>query len=263
MNEILAQILSELRSGWRYRWHALVVAWIVCLIGWAVVFMLPDEYESEAIFFVGKTRLDEVMNANTNDSSLVAKVRQQMLLTPVLLKVARETDLDLRATNDEQKEELIRSLAENIQIVPLRSGRTRPGNETIFRISYRDVDRNMSLRVVDTILDTFRDDVVSGRATGSDDALEFLESGIADYGAQLSEQEQLLADFKRENVGLLPGEGRGYFETLQSAQEASRQIRAELSVLMERRMALSRQLKGERPVMSDGETSVSGRRPAK
>ena len=220
--------------------------------------MLPDEYESEAIFFVGKTRLDEVMNANTNDASLVAKVRQQMLLTPVLRKVARETDLDLRATTDEQKEGLIRGLAEKIQIEALRSGRTRPGTETIFRISYRDVDRDMSLRVVDAILDTFRDDVVSGRATGSDDALEFLESGIADYGAQLSEQEQLLADFKRQNVGLLPGEGRGYFETLQSAQEASRQIRAELSVLMDRRTALSRQLKGERPVMSDGENGVSG-----
>ena len=220
--------------------------------------MLPDEYESEATFFVGKTRLDEVMNANANESSLVAKVRRQMLLTPVLLKVARETDLDLRATSDEEKEGLIRSLAENIQIIPLQSGRERPGNETIFRISYRDVDRNMSLRVVDTILDTFRDDVVSGRATGSDDALEFLESGIADYGTQLSEQEQLLADFKRKNVGLLPGAGGGYFATLQSAQEASRQIRAELSVLMERRTALMGQLKGERPVMSDGATSVSG-----
>jgi hypothetical protein len=36
--------LEQIRGIWRFRWAAMLVAWIVCLIGWLVVLALPDTY---------------------------------------------------------------------------------------------------------------------------------------------------------------------------------------------------------------------------
>ena len=48
MNEIIEQLLGYLRGIWRNRWYAMVCAWLVCLLGWTVVFILPDQYEVSA-----------------------------------------------------------------------------------------------------------------------------------------------------------------------------------------------------------------------
>jgi uncharacterized protein involved in exopolysaccharide biosynthesis len=37
---------------WNRRWLALAVAWAVCLLGWLVVAMIPNTYESRARIFV-------------------------------------------------------------------------------------------------------------------------------------------------------------------------------------------------------------------
>ncbi len=49
MNDQLAQIYSYLHGIWQYRWSALVVSWIVALLGWAVVYVLPNTYTSTAV----------------------------------------------------------------------------------------------------------------------------------------------------------------------------------------------------------------------
>ena len=47
-NDLTAQIFAVLRGSWRYRWHALGVAWLICLLGWSVVWLMPNTYESRA-----------------------------------------------------------------------------------------------------------------------------------------------------------------------------------------------------------------------
>ena len=43
---------------WNRRWLALGVAWAVCLLGWLVVALIPNSYESETRIFV---QLDDVL----------------------------------------------------------------------------------------------------------------------------------------------------------------------------------------------------------
>ena len=87
MQENIRRILSELRSAWRFRWQAVAIVWIVALLGWLIVFVLPDQYEAEARFFVDTTtRLDEVISGITvkaDESSQIALVRQAMLSRPL------------------------------------------------------------------------------------------------------------------------------------------------------------------------------------
>ena len=44
MQEILIQIYSYLRGIWKRRWPMLMMAWFICLVGWAFVLKMPDQY---------------------------------------------------------------------------------------------------------------------------------------------------------------------------------------------------------------------------
>jgi polysaccharide chain length determinant protein (PEP-CTERM system associated) len=260
MHDILEQILTEIRGAWRFRWAAMAIAWVICIIGWPAVFMLPDQFEAEARFYVDTTtRLDEVMGGviiDADEFSQIELVRQAMLSGPVLSAVARETDLDLRARTPQEKQGLIESLQSKIKIRSTTIQRGR--DEGIYSITYRDLHQAKSLEVVAQLLDTFREDVISGRAEGSDETVNFLEREIGQYGADLRAQEQALAEFKRQNVGLLPGESGGYFERLQRLMSEARSLEAEMSVLVNRRDALSGQLRGENPSMPGEDGSGTG-----
>ena len=52
MHEIVRQLLSYLRGMWQYRWYGVAVGWLVCVVGWAVVVMLPNQYEASARVYV-------------------------------------------------------------------------------------------------------------------------------------------------------------------------------------------------------------------
>ncbi len=257
MDVVVQKLLAEFRGAWRFRWQALIVAWVVCILGWLVVFVLPDQYEADARFYVDTTtRLDEVIDGiviEADEGSQITLVRQAMLSRPSLERVARETDLDLGAYTPEDKEQLIDSLSKSIEISSTNSQeRGRRETDGIYKISFRHADRQKSFAVVDAMLDTFREDVVSGRAQGSEETINFLQKEIADYGTQLELKETDLAEFKRDKVGLLPGQGKGYFELLQEKLTSARVLEAEHSVLIGRRTALIEQVRGERPMLEDG-----------
>ena len=262
MQAVVEQALTEIRGAWRFRWKAVMVAWVLALIGLTVVFLMPDQFEADAKFYVdATTRIDEALEGvliDAEENSQIALVREMMLSGPVLEQVARETDLDLRANTLEEKEALITQLARRIEI---RSDSTdarargRNQDDGVFEISFRDTEQQKALAIVDTLLDTFREDVVRGRTQGSEETVEFLQKEIARYAEQLRTQEQELADFKRENVGLLPGEGGGYFETMQKALADARLLEAERSVLVDRRTALLQQMRGQDPII-DGDAGI-------
>ena len=37
-DEVASKLKEQLRGMWRYRWSALVIAWVVAILGWAAVF---------------------------------------------------------------------------------------------------------------------------------------------------------------------------------------------------------------------------------
>ena len=52
MHELADQLLFHLKATWRYRWYAVVVAWIIALGGWTAVYLMPDRYEAQARVYV-------------------------------------------------------------------------------------------------------------------------------------------------------------------------------------------------------------------
>ena len=57
MQELLAQLLLVLRGAWRYRWPALALTWVLALVGWLIVAMIPDEFEARTRIYVNTQSL--------------------------------------------------------------------------------------------------------------------------------------------------------------------------------------------------------------
>lgn len=251
--ELIAQVMDEVRGAWRFRWWGLATAWAICLIGWIFVLRLPDTFEANARVFVDTRSilrpLLEGLAVNPDVASGLDLVRAALLSRPNIEKVARETDLDLRAKTPAQRDALVRSIQERIRIEAVDArATTRPG-EGLYRIGFQDDDRIKSIEVVQTLLNAFVEDALGEKRVGQETAERFLDEQIAEYERRLSEAEARLADFKKNNVGLMPDTRGDYFSRLQQETMSAEELRTQLAIAESRRAEIERQLSGEEPFL--------------
>ncbi len=260
MKQEIEQVLDEVRGAWRFRWWAVAAAFTVCVIGWCVLFALPDRYEAEARVFVDtRTALKPALQGLTTDQNVDAEinyVRQSLLEGPQLERVARETGVLPSGLVDERAQaKTLLDFSNRVALTVASAGSQgddRNTAGTIYSFNYMDANRDRALLVVKTLLNTFIDKTLGGKREGSEQAQQFLETQIKDYENRLSTAEDRLAAFKKEHVGLMPSEQGGYFATLQSEEDAAKKAETDLSVALSRRDELARQLHGDSVVSAAG-----------
>jgi polysaccharide chain length determinant protein (PEP-CTERM system associated) len=244
MVEFISQLLLHARGVWRFRWHALAVAWAVALIGWAVVLRLPNIYLARAKVYVDtETVLKPLLSGLAVGSDVTTQVNMMstvLMSRPHLEKVAHETDLYMRAKTPQEYENLVEDL-------PHRIGLEAGTPKNTYTITYADRDRQIAQRVVQTLLTAFVEDTIGIKRADSSSAQRFLEAQISDYEKKLRDAEQRLADFKKQNVGLIPGQTGDYYTRLQTEMANLEKIRASYQLAGEKRAELQRQLEGEEP----------------
>ncbi len=244
MNELVAQIIAHLRGMWRFRWWALLGSWVLCLAGFAWVYSLPNMYESSTRVYVDtQTALKDAIAGLGNSSDVKEEVQKklsEMISIPNLKKVARDTDMDLRATTPLAMEKLVERLRNTIEVRSLQNG-------SLYSIKYHDTDPEMAQRVVQTMLSDFVGGSLRENNKDTTDAMLFLEEQIGIYEKRLLDSEQALADFKKENVGLMPGAQGDYYQRLEAANGRLSQLRAAYRVKQNTRDELLLQLEGEEP----------------
>ncbi len=252
MQALLDNLWSELRGAWRFRRYALAVAWGVCLCGWLVVYAIPDTFEAKARVNVDtKTALSNVLDGQVIRQDFDAQlnlIRQALLGRANLEYVAQQVDMNLTAMAPAEREQALRSLSERIQIAlePPTSRDPRVPN-TLYGITIRDSDRQRAIKVVDVLLNGFMEGTLGADRTGTASAQRFLQEQLAEYGRRLAEAEGRLAEFKKNNVGLVPGDQGDYFQRLNSHIQGAEELESQLTVATSRRAELQRQLRGETP----------------
>ena len=249
MHDVVRKITSELRGAWRFRWIAVALTWAIALAGWSVVMVLPDEFEAEATVYVDTNSalrpLLEKMTVGTDVLGRVELITTAMLGRPLLEQVAQETGLDLRANSSEEMDFLITNMRENIDI--FNQPRRDPN---LYRISFQDSDPNTAQAVVSSLVTIFVEDTLGENRVDSQKAQEFLRDELAKLATDLETSEKELADFKKRNVGRMPGEGGDYFDRLQTVIEQLEITETNLSLATRKRDALKRQLAGEQPTLN-------------
>jgi polysaccharide chain length determinant protein (PEP-CTERM system associated) len=266
MTPTLDHAFDEVRGAWRFRWIAFAVAIVVAVIGWTIVFALPDRYAADARVFVDtRTALKPALQGLTTDQNVDAQinyVRQSLLEGPQLEKIARETGVLPDATTDpRERGRILDRFSDRITLTVINAG--NQGDErstagTIYDFHYVDVSRDRSLRVVDTLLNAFVQETLGGKREGSENAQKFLETQIKDYEQRLSAAEDKLATFKKKNVGLMPSDQGGYFVQLQKEVDAAKKAETDLSIAMSRREELAKQLRSDSVVSTTGSSTTPG-----
>jgi len=268
MTPALDHVLDEVRGAWRFRWIALLSAFVVAFIGWTVVFALPDRYEADARVFVDtRTALKPALQGLTTDQNVDAQinyVRQSLLEGPQLELIAKETGvLPDTVTDERARAKTLDRFSDRISLTVLNAG--TQGDErstagTIYSFHYMDATRARSLRVVESLLNTFVEQTLGGKREGSQQAQKFLETQIKDYEQRLSAAEDKLAAFKKKNVGLMPSEQGGYFAQLQKEVDAAKKAETDLSIAMSRRDELAKQLHSDSVISAAGGSATTGGR---
>src|SRR5215469_8102614 len=119
MYAALRVILEQIRGIWRFRWTAMLVAWIVCLIGWLVVLALPDTYGAWAqVHIDSRTPLSQDTGISP-ESNVVAEaeaVREALLGSPQLDKVARAAIPGYAMASPSQQQGMIEQLRKRVAV---------------------------------------------------------------------------------------------------------------------------------------------------
>ena len=245
MHEIVTLILRYVRGTWRFRWWMLGIAWSVSIIGWSIVAKLPDQYEASARVYVDTSSvlrpLLQGIAINTGDTGQKIFLMTRTLLSrPNLEKVTRMTDLDLQATTDVEKDELIEQLKDGIKFY----GTSR---ENLYTITYESDSPDLAKLVVKSLLTIFMESNLGETRKDQDSATQFLEQQKAEYERRMRELENELTRFKQRNLTLLPEGSGGYYDRIREGKQNVEALKLEISVLEERLETTRRQVEGEEP----------------
>lgn len=258
MQELLHQVLSELRSAWRFRWYAVLAAWTITLVGVGVVAWLPNVYEASARVYVdGSSVLRPLLGDRIvapDISTHLLYVRQALLSREYLERVANENGLDTLSGTPAQRESILERLRTDIVIDASPAGPDvggRTGLSSIFTIRFRDERSEVAVGIVRSLLTSLIEDTLGANRQGTDVAARFLDERIAEHEARLQQAEQALAQFQRANSGKLPGTEGNYFERIQRERETLEQTQRTLRLAQSRRERLRQQLTSEAPVLAE------------
>lgn len=245
MLEIFKTLTTHVQGMWRFRWYALLVAWPLCLLGWLVVYSMPNVYEANTQVYIDT---DSVLKpllrglaVETDMTDRVALVTQALVSTPNLEEIARIKEPEFDTLPPLNQQALVAEVAGNVNVGP---GKDR----NIFQMSYRDADREQALRIVRLLLSNMVRDTISLTRTDTGAAQRFLRRRIEEYEGRLREAEQRLAAFKQQHVGMMPGAGTDYYTNLQGAMAQLETVTDALQLATNRRDELRRQLEGVEPV---------------
>src|SRR5271156_4429031 len=127
MTPQILYVLDEVRGAWRFRWVALACSLVIAVVGWAIVFALPDRYAAEARVFVDtRTALKPALQGLTIDQNVDAQinfVRQSLLEGPQLEVIAKDAGvLSPTVTDERTRAKTLSALSDRIILGVFNAG---------------------------------------------------------------------------------------------------------------------------------------------
>ena len=95
MQETVAQVLVLVRGAWRYRWAAIACAWLVAILGWTAITLLPDRYTSRTrVYMDTESLLKPLLSGLAVEREVTSEA--QLVQTVMLSRPTLETVLSPR-----------------------------------------------------------------------------------------------------------------------------------------------------------------------
>lgn len=245
MNSLYDEALAALHSVWHRRWLALAVAWAVCLLGWLVVAMIPNTYESRARIFVQlDDALAEQIGIGMGDRKRdIERVRQTLTSAINLEKVVRSTKIGESVTSPKQMESAVLGLAKDIKVVSQEDNLFEI-SATSRRGSLSDAENaRLAQDIVQKMIDIFREENLAGGRGEMTDTLDFMNQQLEQRQKELEAAEQKRLLFETQHPELAQG-GPGILQKLEAMRSELRSIDGDLAAAQSALAAINGQLAG-------------------
>ncbi|MGI9436577.1 MAG: XrtA system polysaccharide chain length determinant [Geminicoccaceae bacterium] len=232
MQELRNLVVSYLTALWHWRRSALLVAWLISLIGWGIIALLPDRYTVTARLVVDtQTILGPLMAdiAVTPDfDRQVTMIRKTLFSEANLVELIERTGIDRQrdVVTPIERADLIEDLSNDIDL--------KVESENLFTLSYTDNDPDIAYLIVDEMMDIFVQRNLGHSERDVAKASKFIDEQIANYDQKLRQAELRVAEFQREHADELGGAARSVRD-LERAEANLRSLRAEFESAMWRR----------------------------
>ena len=253
MQEQLYEILYYLKGALKYKWIAIIIAWLICLGGWLYVSAMPDKYTSQAKVHVEtRTMLRPLLAGMAIESDVWAllRVMQQLMFTKSNLEqIIKLSDLDKAVKTPADQEKIIEGLRKDIHI--------NGGADDMFTIQYEAKNPDEAKNVVQAVLTVFSEQTQLSTIGNVDSAQRFIDEQIQEYEMRLRNGEKARENFKRANLGLLPGQGGDQIGQIQQMTAALEESKLKLKEALSKKEALKKQLAEALNSKNNDETEVS------
>ncbi len=243
MNQIFEELQSALHAVWHRRWLALAVAWALCLVGWLVVALIPNSYESQARLFV---ELDDALadqleiNSNSRIKD-IERVRQSLTGAVNLEKVIRSTRIGEETTTPREMDMAIVNLAKNVKVV------SEEGNLFVLTAESGRSDLSdsenaaLAQNITQKMIDIFREENIAGGRGEMQETLAFLDQQLEQRQRDLEAAEQRRVEFEAANPSMIGGAG-AISSRLDAARSELRSVEADLAAAQSALAAINGQL---------------------
>lgn len=244
MDELLEAVKTYLRLVWHHRWVALISAFVFSVIGWIVVAMLPNKYESAAVIYIKKTSLLQPLlkDYEARDAreaaagEMAIMMRHATLVRPNLETLARAAGIDKTTISPAEFDSAINKMKDSIVFTSAQDQRD------VYSIKYDHSDAKAAHAVVQTLIDLFNETLIKAARNASKIAQRFLKAQIKEYEIKLQAAEERLKAFKLTHVGLMPEDGRTYYARLEEAKNLHRSAVLELNEMEDSANSIRTQL---------------------
>ncbi len=245
MNSLYDQALAALHSVWNRRWLALGVAWGVCILGWLIVALIPNSYESRARIFVQlDDALAEQVGIGVADRKRdIERIRQTLTSAVNLEKVVRSTQLGDTVQSPKQMETTVLGLAEDIKVVSEQDNLFEITAEAGVGSFSEAENAKLAQDIVQKLIDIFREENLAGNRGEMTETMEFVNQQLAQREKELEQAEQRRLAFEAEHPEMIRG-GAANQQRMESTRTELRNVEADLAAAQSALAAIGGQLAG-------------------
>ena len=209
----------------RRRWLILGTAFLCWIVIWAIGWVVPPTYTSEAGIIIEQQQVPTnfvTPNVQTTADQQLQMMTQQILSRPRLESIIERYHLyshrnfivALLESGDP-----VEQMRKDIQITPVVTSGSKPQQQlTGFKISYGARTPEVANAIVSQLASFFINQTMLTQQERSESTTAFLSSQLADAKAKLDQQEEQLRAFKTQHLGELPDQLQSNLQILSGLQ---------------------------------------------